>query len=84
MEAKNLTVSSQLLPVTPTAASSGSEVAILREKVQALSQENLKLKTEVKHLKKRVASAASASSSDAPPAKKARTPSQKKKLFQKW
>lgn len=83
MEAKNLTVTSHILPVTPTAAASGSEVTGLREKVDALSQENLRLKTEIKNLKKRVASAASASAS-ASPAKKARTPSQKKKLFQKW
>lgn len=73
------------VPVTPVASSSaaapGSEVASLHRKVETLSDENQILKSEVANLKKRLAVSAAAG---APPSKKARTPSQKKKLFKKW
>lgn len=68
-------------PVTPTAAAACAELTTLRDKVYAFAEENEGLKQQVANLKKRLAASASAS---APPAKKARTPSQKKRLFEKW
>lgn len=79
---KNL--SATTITVTPqpsSAAASGAEVTLLRNKVEVLTEENLSLKREVASLKKRVAASAAAG---APPSKKARTPGQKKKLFEKW
>lgn len=58
-----------------------SEVESLRLQVKALTAENQALKKEIATVKKRAAIAAE---SAGPPAKKARTVSQKKKLFEKW
>lgn len=79
------------VPVTPVASSTAapaasaaaptSEVASLRREVETLNEENQSLKSEVANLKKRLAASAAVGS---PQSKRARTPSQKRKLFEKW
>lgn len=77
-------MSSKIAPVFTIAAAAASSdplVAELRQENAALRKENAALKKEIASLtKKRKASDSSASE----PSKKAKTPAQRKKLFEKW
>jgi len=63
-----------------TTDATASEVEELRSQVRLLTSQNNALKRELANTKKRAALSTTA----APPAKKAKTAGQKKKLFEKW